>query len=171
MSLEIDSMRYLKDLLFTETHLIRGHANTGDRRLSTFLNRTRKYFLEMEEATLIRHDGGGTLQAGWMLVRLDDILLAHEMEVTGDEGLRLLGKNAGSEIDITAHFNGRLPLQLSGKVRKRAIDSDAVRGHNFFVVADPVLRGFTANPSREYAIFNKLPYLIANRNRIAFILG
>ncbi len=170
MSLEIDSMRYLKDLLFTETHMIRGHANTGDRRLSTFLNMTRKYFLEMEEATLIRHDGGGALQAGWMLVRLDDILLAHEMEVTGDEGLRLLGKNAGNEIAITAHFNGRLPLQLSGKVRGRSIDSDTVRNHDFFVVVDPVLRGFTANASHEYAIFKNLPYVIANRNRIAFIL-
>ena len=162
-------MKYLKDLLFTDTFLIKGHVNTGGQRLSTFLNSTRKRFLEMEEATLIKHDGGDRVLTEWMLIRVDDILLAHELEVTGDEGLRLLGERARDEIAITAHFSGNLSLQLSGKARKRAIDSDTLRHHDFVVVVDPVLQGFTLERAPEYAVFENLPYVIVNRNRIAFI--
>ncbi len=163
-------MKYLKDLLFTDTFLIKGHVNTGGQRLSTFLNGTRKPFLEVEEATLIDHDGGDRVTTGWMLVRVDDILLAHEMEVTGDEGLRLLGEREREEIAITAHFSGKIALQISGRVRKRALDADAPPIHDFIVVVDPVFKGLALNPGSEYAVFGDLPYVIVNRSRIAFIL-
>jgi hypothetical protein len=162
-------MRYLKDLLFTDEFLIKGHINTGGQRLSTFLNRTRKRFLGMEDATLIKHDGGDRIMTEWMLVRVDDILLAYEREDTGDEGLRILGERERDEIAIIAHFSGNTSLQLSGKVRKRALDSETLRHHDFVVALDPVLRGFTARLPREYAVFENLPYVIVNRNRIAFI--
>jgi|WetSurMetagenome_2_1015567.scaffolds.fasta_scaffold735030_2 hypothetical protein len=162
-------MRYLKDLLFTDTYLIKGHINTGGQRLSTFLNTARKRFLEMEEATLIKHSGGETAQAGKILISIGGILLAYEMEVTGDEGMRLLGDRVRDEMAITAHFSGDIPLELSGKVRKRAIDADVLRNHDFVVVLQPVLRGFTAKPAPEYSILENLPYVIANRKRIAYI--
>jgi hypothetical protein len=162
-------MRYLKDLLFTDTHLIKGHIHTGGQRLSTFLNTTRKRFLEMEEATLIKHSGGESAQAGKMLVSIDDILLAYEMEVTGDEAMRQLGDRIRDEMSITAHFSGDIPLELSGKVRKRAIDADVLRDHDFVVVLQPVLRGLTAKPAPEYSILEDPPYVIANRKRIAHI--
>jgi hypothetical protein len=162
-------MRYLKDLLFTDTFLIKGHINTGGQRLSSYLNSTRKRFLEMEEATLLRHDGGDSVQTDWMLVSVDDILLAHEMEDTGDEVMRHLAEGVRDEMAITALFSGNLSLQLSGKARKRIIDSDAIRDHDFVVVMDPILQGFTARPAPEYAVLENLSYIIANKKRIAFI--
>jgi hypothetical protein len=163
-------MRYLKDLLFTDTFLIRGHVNTGGQRLSTFLSNTRKHFLEMEGATLIKHDGGDPILTDWMLVCVNDILFAHEMEITGDEGLRHPAERAKDEVSITACLSGNISLQLSGKVRKRALNSDRLRHHDFVVLVDPVLRGFTAKPAQEYSVLENLPYVIMNKNRIAFIL-
>jgi hypothetical protein len=162
-------MRYLKDLLFTDTHLIKGHIHTGGQRLSTFLNNTRKRFLEMEEATLIKHSGGAPAQTGRMLISIDDILLAHEMEVTGDEGMRHLGDRAKEEMAITAHFSGHIPLELSGTVRKRSMDAEAPRDHDFVVVLQPVLRGVPAKPAPEYSILENPAYVIANRKRIVYI--
>jgi hypothetical protein len=162
-------MRYLKDLLFTDTYLIKGHINTGGQRLSTFLNNTRKCFLEMEEATLIKHIGGKSVQAGHILISIDDILLAHEMEITGDEGMRQLGDRARDEMAITAHFSGDIPLQLSGKVRKRAMDADMPRDHDFLVFLQPVLQGLTAKLAPEFSILENPAYVIANRKRISYI--
>ena len=162
-------MRYLKDLLFTDKYLIKGHVHTGSQRLSTFLNNTRKHFLEMEEATLIKHDGGDRTQAEWMLVRVNDILFAYEMEETGDEALRNLAAPDRAEIAVTVHLKYDPPMQLSGLVRSRAIDSDTPGNHDFFVMVKPMLQGFPAKAAPEYAVLRDIPYLIVNRDRIAFI--
>jgi hypothetical protein len=162
-------MRYLKDLLVTDMFLIKGHANTGNQRLSTFLSNTRKRFLEMDEVILIKHDGGERVLTPWMLVRIDDIILAHEIEEAGDEGLRGLAEREGDKIAVTTHFKGNALLQLSGKVRKRAINSDTLRHHDFIVVVEPKIRGLTVNGAREYTLLENPSYVIVNRNRIAFI--
>ncbi len=162
-------MRFLKDLIFTDSHLVKGHANTGSQRLSTFLTNTRKRFLAMEESTRIRHDGGERIQSAQMLVCINDILLAHEMEEAGDIGLRNIALRDRAEIAVTFQLRYDSPLQLSGVVRKRAVNSDASRIHDFIVVANPRLQGFPANPSPEYALLEKASYLIVNKSRIEFI--
>jgi hypothetical protein len=162
-------MRYLKDLLFTDQYLIKGHAHTGGQRISTFLNNTRKRFLEIEEATLIKHNGGDRLQMEWMLLRVNDILFAYEMEQTGDAGLRNIAARDKPEMAVTIHLKWDPPIQLLGMVRKRAMDSDRLLNHDFIVMAKPALRGFIANPAPEYALLENVPYLIVNRDRIAFI--
>jgi hypothetical protein len=162
-------MRFLKDLLFTDTYLIKGHASTGNQRLSTFLNSTQRHFLEMEEATLIRHEGGEPARADWMLVRVNDILFAHEMEQTGDEILKQLAEKERDEMKVTLHFNGNKSLRLSGKVRRRAFDPAGPGGHDFIVVLEPGLSGHDAQETSEYAILEALPYAIVNRNRVAFV--
>jgi hypothetical protein len=162
-------MKFLKDLLFTDMFLIKGHANTGGQRLSTFLNRIPKRFLEMEETTLIKHDGSGRFFAPCVQVRVSDIIFAHEMEVTGDESLRFLAEHERDDIEVNAYFSGITPLQLSGKVRKRALAPDALNGNDFIVMIEPRLEGFTPGPAPEYTIFENLPYAIVNKNRLAFI--
>ena len=162
-------MRFLKDLLFTDRYLIKGHIKTGGQRLSTFLNSTRKRFLEMEEATLIKHDGGERIHAELVSVRLNDILFAYEMEEAGDEGLRNLGVQAKAELEITIYLSADMPLQMSGMVRTRAMNSDALRKHDFVVMLNPILRGFAAKPAPEYALLKNVPYLIVNRDRISII--
>src|SRR5512138_517279 len=134
-------MRYLKDLVCTDKYLIKGHVKTGSQRLSTFLNNTRRRFLEMEEATLIKHDDGETIQASLLSIRVNDILFAYEMEETGDEGLRHLGLRNKAEVATTIHLRADIPLEVSGMVRRRAMDSDALRKHDFFVMMNPTLKG------------------------------
>ncbi len=162
-------MRFLKDLLYTETFLIKGHANTGSQRLSTFLNNSRKRFLEMEEVTLIKHDGGRRVAAAWMQVRVDDILFAHELEMSGDEGLRILAERKRDDIEMTAYFSSDIPLQISGKVRKHALNSSTFRHCDFIVVVEPKLEGLILKPAREYAVLENMPYAIVNRNRLSLI--
>lgn len=161
-------MRYVKDLLLTDMFLLKGHVKTGDQRLSTFLNTTPKRFLEMDEVTFVKHTGGESVSVPQMLVRVEEILLAHEMEETGDEGLKHLAEREKDEAAVTVFFGGAMPLQLSGKVSKRAVERATSR-HDFIVVVEPVLQVFTGKASHEFAIFEDLPYLIANRARLAFI--
>lgn len=162
-------MKYLKDLLLTDRFFIRGHIKTGGQRLSTFLNNTSKRFLEMEEVTVVKHDGNERVVTAWMRVRVDEIILAHEMEVSGDEGLRMLAERGRDEIAVTASFSCNTPLQLSGRVSRRAIDCDSPRHHDFIVVVEPKLRGLTGKALHKHAAFENLPYVIVNRNRLAFI--
>jgi hypothetical protein len=162
-------MRYLKDLLLTDTFLLKGHLKTGDRRLSTFLNTTARRFLEMDEVTVVDHSRGERVLIARMLVRVEEILLAYETEDTGDEGLKLLAEREKDEVVVNAHFGGALPLQFSGKVSKRAVERDVSASHDFIVVVEPKLREIPRKAAHEYAIFEDLPYVIANRGRLAFI--
>jgi hypothetical protein len=164
-------MRYLKHLLLTDTFLMKGHINTGGQRLSSFLSSVPKRFLEMNEVTLVNHIQGECFTTPWMLVRVDEIVLAHELEVAGDEVLRLLAGQDRDNIAVTAHFGGTAPFQVSGKVSKRAIERDTPAGdRDFIVIVEPELRGLMGKPAHGFATFQELPYVIANRSRIAFIL-
>ena len=162
-------MRFLKDVLYTDTFLIKGHADTGERRLSSFLNNTRKRFIEVEEATLFRHDGGERIPSSRMDVNIRDILFAHESEDTGDEVLRNLAKQKRDEIGMTAYFSSTTPLQLSGRIHKSAFDSDPQRRHDFIVVVQPEFQGLPGNTTSEYELLRNLDYVIVNRDRLAFI--
>jgi hypothetical protein len=162
-------MRYRKDRLVTDRFLLKGHANTGNHRLSTFLNNSRKHFLEMDDVTLIKHDGSENFTAEWMLVHMDDIILAHEIEETGDEGLKGLSERQKDEISVTVHFDGNSSLRLSGKVRKSTLNISGSRPHDFIVMVEPEIRGLPIAEIPEYGIFENLSYVIVNRKRIAFI--
>ncbi len=163
-------MRFLKDLLFTDKFLLKGHVKTGGQRLSGFLNNNRKRFLEMEEAALIRHAGGDRIQSALVMVRINDILFAYEMEESGDEGLRNLGGRDKAELAVQIHLISDTPLHLTGLVRRRALDSDAMRKHDFMVLMNPSLKGFASQPAPEYALIQNTPYLIVNRDRISIIV-
>jgi hypothetical protein len=162
-------MRFLKDFLFTDRYLLKGHIKTGEQRLSTFLNNTRKRFLEMEEPTLTPHDGLDCVKTEFAMVRIDEILFAYEMEETGDEAMRNLGGRHTAELQIHVYLGSNQPLHLIGKVRKRAIESEALRKHDFIVVMSPVLKGFLGKLSPEYAFLKDAPYLIVNRDRATLL--
>jgi len=163
-------MRYLKDLLFTEERLIKGHVQTGGQRLSTFLNNSRRRFLEVEEASLIQHDTGDRVQSSLALVRINALLFAYEMEESGDEGLRTLGGRDRAAVDVHMHLESKIRLSLTGLVRKRALESDTARRHDFLVLENPRIRGFSPEWGPEYALIQSAPYLIVNRDRISIIV-
>jgi len=162
-------MRFLKDYLFTDNFLIRGHVKTGEHRLSTFLNKTHKRFLDLEEATLIRHDGSGRIHAPKMQVRIHDILFAYESEDTGDDVLKSLAAGARDEIRMTACFNDSTSLQITGNVHRRVFDSTGARQHDFIVVIKPELRELAGSSAPDYDTLRNMPYAIVNKNRIAFL--
>ncbi len=162
-------MLFVKDLLLTETFLLKGHVKTGDQRLSTFLNSTRRQFLEMDEVTVVNHVRGERVLIAQTLVRVEEILLAHEMEETGDETLKHLAEREKDEVTVTAHFGGAMPLRFSGKASRRAIERDVSTPHDFVVVVEPKIPDLASRAAPEYAAFANLPYVIANRRRLALI--
>jgi len=162
-------MRFLKDVLYTDTFLIKGHINTGDRRLSSYLNNARQRFIDVEEAVLVKHNGEDRIPASSMQVHIRDILFAHESEDTGDQTLRNLANQQRDEIGVTAYFSSLAPLQLSGRIHKRALDSDARRHYDFIVVVQPEFQGLPDNTAPEYDLLRNLDYVIVNRDRLAFL--
>jgi hypothetical protein len=162
-------MKYIKDLVLTDNFLIKGHINSGGQRLSTFLNNTLRDFLDIDEVTLIHSVHGGRIATMQMMVRVDEIILAHEIDVAGDEGLRLLAKEERDAIEVAALFGGTTPFQLFGKVSERAIERNRSGRYDFIVVVEPKLRETTDQAGHEFAAFENLSYVIANRNRVAMI--
>ncbi len=166
---EGDAMRYIRDLLLTDHFLIRGHINTGGQRLSTFLNNTPKSFLEVEETTLSSPAGSERFSAARIMVRLHEIILAHEIEEAGDETLKLLAEQEKNQTAVAAFFSGTRPFQLVGKVSERAIERTAGSHADFIVMVEPRFRETAGYAGVDYAAFRNLPYVIANRNRISVV--
>jgi hypothetical protein len=160
-------MIYLKDLILTDAFLIKGHINTAGQRLSTFLNNFHKRFLEVEEATVRDQVQDTSFTTARMLLRVEEILLAHEREDIGDEVLRHLAEEERDDIPVTIQFNGVVRFQLLGKMKKRAVERDSSGQHDFLVVVEPKLLGLT---SKALDYFEDLPYLIVNKSRIAHIV-
>ncbi len=160
-------MRYVKDLLVTDDFLIRGHVATGGRRLTDFLNATPRAFLEVDEATIVRHRGGAPDGPGAALVKVDEVLLAHELvEAGGDEGLRALAADADRELTgIRLELACRSGLSVTGRVGRRLF---ADLGANRFIVVDsPEVAGFFGLAGGVPGPIRDLRYLIVNRTRVA----
>jgi hypothetical protein len=159
-------MMYLKDMVFTEAFLLKGHINTGTQRLSSYLNSLPKRFLEIDEATVTDHLRGARFTSARMLLRVEEIILAHELSEAGDENLKLLAAQERDEITITARFSGANQLAVSGRASRRALEHDAPGQHEFIVLVEPRFEGLTRLAQDA---FKDLPYVIANRSRIAFV--
>jgi hypothetical protein len=162
-------MRYLNDLILTDTFLLRGNIDTGGQRLTSFLNNVPKRFFELHEVAATNHVTDEQFTATRMFVRIDEVLIAHEIGEGGDDRLRLLAAEERVEIPVTAQFGGTLRLQLLGKVHKHGIERETSGPHDFIVVVEPKIQGLRGTAASEYAGFKHLPYVIANRNRLTFI--
>jgi len=164
-------MRYLKDLLLTDTHLLKGHVVTGGQRLSTFLNTTPKRHVEMYEVTLCSPSPAEVVTMPRVLVRVSEILLAHEMDEAGDQTLKILAERGRDEVPIAAFFGGAAPIRIAGRASSRIIEREAAGSRDFIVIIDPMIEGIPGGASPEYAVLSGLPYVIANRSRMALICG
>jgi hypothetical protein len=159
-------MIYLNDLLLTEAFLIKGHINTANQRLSTFLNNFARCFLEIDNATVNDYVQDTNFHAPRILMRVEEILMAYELEEIGDEGLRHLAGQDRDYTPVVIQFGGDSRLQLQGRLSRRAMERDSAGHHDFLVVVEPKLTG---TKGKSLDVFENLPYLIANRSRIAFI--
>ncbi len=157
---------YLNDLILTDTFLLKGHISTGSQRLSSFLNNFPKRFLEMDQVTATDLARGERFTNSRMLLRVEGIVLAHELPEPGREGVHLLAGQERDEATVTIRFCGSLPFRAVATVSRRALEHDEPGQHEFIVLLKPRLEGLTGAAQDA---FEDLPYVIANRSRIALV--
>jgi len=163
-------LEYVKDLFLTESFLIKGHVNTGGRRLSNWLNAQTLPFVEVNDATLIGVAQGDRIVTARAMVRMDEILLAHELiDSAGDEMAAQLSDIDGDRTLVNLYYGGRLPLEVSGKMLRRAYNRRDLGDQEFLVVTDPSIEGLGDKKAREFAVIRQAPYLIVNRTRLAYV--
>lgn len=163
-------MEYVKDLLLTDSFLVKGHVQTGGRRLSNWLNHQEKEFIEVSDATLIGVTQGDRIVTARAMISLREVLVAHELiEAAGDETMRALSKVDDERALVNLYFSGRLPLEVSGKMLKRAYNRKDLGSQRFLVVTDPSVEGLAGKKAREFAVIKRAPYLIVNRDRIGYV--
>jgi hypothetical protein len=163
-------VEYVKDLFLTESFIVKGHVQTGGRRLTNFLNSLRQPFVEVHEATMIGVAQGDRIVTARAMIAVDEILLANELvEAAGDEGQKQLADLDGERAQVNVYLGGRLPIEVSGRMLKRAYVRTDLGDQNFLVVTEPRMEGLPASQGREMALLKRLPYVAINRRRIAYV--
>ncbi|MFO0982299.1 MAG: hypothetical protein U1E76_11280 [Planctomycetota bacterium] len=159
-------MELINHLLLTEAFLVKGHVDTGGRRLTNFLNGHQKAFFPIYDVTMIAMDGGDKILSNEAFVPLDSVVLAHEfLEEGGDTIAKRLGRKELPTASISAFYRGAFKLDLAGRIRPKTVE-DANGVNPFFVVQDPTVAGLGQRKAREFNLLRKLPYLILNRKKL-----
>lgn len=142
---------------------------TGGRRLSDFLNATPRTFLEVDEAGVTAHGSVETARYDSLLVKLDEVLLAHELvEAGGDQVLKALADADRDLAGIRLQLACRTRIAVSGRVPQRLFAREDLGASRFIVVDAPEVEGLA--PAGSAGPLRGLPYLIVNRTRIALAL-
>ncbi len=103
-----------------------------------------------------------------MLVKIDEVLLAHELvEAGGDQSLKALADADRDLAGIRLELACRCGLSLTGKVSQRFFDREDLGTYRFIVVDTPGVAGFPGCDGGVPGPLRDLPYLIVNRTRIA----
>ncbi len=157
-------------LFLTPRFLIKGNVRTGDLRLSSFLNAARRPWLALENATVVDLERPDRLAAKQFSVRLADVLLAHEyLDLSGDPLRKSLAQPEPDQFRMfSLYLRAPCRLEVLGKIRREALESG--QGDDFFVVLDPLLRGFEeSDPAQlppEAKALKNLSYAILNRAHV-----
>jgi hypothetical protein len=163
-------VEYVKDLFLTESFLVKGHVKTGNKRLTTWLNTVDQPFIEVHDATLIGVTQGDRIVTARAMVHRREILLAHELiDAAGDNMLKRMAGGTGERALVNLYFGGRLPIEVSGKMLKRAYNRKDLGDQPFIVVTEPSIEGLGGKKAREFGVLSKAPYLIVHRDRVAYV--
>jgi hypothetical protein len=153
-------------LFLTQRFLIKGNVRTGDLRLSSFLNSVRRPWLTIDQATLIdlRHPDRVLIKQ--MTVRLADVIFGHEfLDLSGDPLRRSLAQQESNDFRmLSVFFRAPCRLEMLGRIRHESLESG--QGDEFFVVMEPLLRGFEDKDAAEVQALKNLPYAIVNRAQV-----
>lgn len=163
-------MDFVKDLILTESFLIKGTVRTGERRLSTHLNSMSGPFVEVRDATMIGVNQGERIVSSRALIQSREILLAHELiDLAGDAVLKQLSEVGRERVLVSLYLGGKLPLEVSGKLLRGAYDRNDLGDRDFLVMIDPVIEGLSGHSEREFKTLLDVPYVIINRRRVAYL--
>jgi len=153
-------------LFLTQRFLVKGNVRTGELRLSSFLNSVRRPLLDVDNITMIDLERGDRIVARRATVRLADVLLAHEfLDLAGDPLRKRLAQPESSEFRmVSVYFRAPSRLELLGRVRHDVFEP--VQGDDFFVVMEPLVRGFDEKLAADAEQLKSLTYAIVNRSQI-----
>jgi hypothetical protein len=153
-------------LFLTQRFLVKGNVRTGDLRLSSFLNSVRRPWLSIENATLIDLRLPDRVFAKTTTLRLADVILAHEfLDLAGDPLRRSLAVQEQNDFRmLSIYFRAPCRLEMLGRARHDAVDAGT--GDEFFVVMEPLLRGFDDKDAADVQALKNMNYAIVNRRQV-----
>lgn len=159
----------VSDLLLTDSFLIKGNVENKYTRLSTILDEYRRYFIKVRDATLIDLNSCERITTPLLHVNVDEILMGHEfLDSGGDQHLRELAKNQMVH-RVRVFYTGSLNVEFGGEVRPGSYEVDDRSSRRFFIMRNPVVRGFNDRNDPDLKLLTKLPYAILNKARLSYI--
>jgi hypothetical protein len=153
-------------VFLTPRFFVKGTVRTGELRLSSFLNSARRPLLQVDSVTFVDFELGDRIVARRATLRLADVLLAYEfLDLAGDPLRKKLSQPEQQDYRmVSAYFRPPSRLEVLGRVRQELLE--ATPGDDFFVVMEPLLRGFPDQPVAELDMLKNLPYAIVNRAQL-----
>lgn len=153
-------------LFVTARFVVKGSVRTGDLRLSSFLNAVRRPWLQVENVTFSDLASGEKVSAHRAMVRLADVLFAHEfLDLAGDPIRKQLAQAESPDFRmVSSWFRAPARFEMVGRVRREALDPSS--SDEFFVVLEPLLRGGADESARELEALKNLPYAIVQRAQL-----
>ena len=159
----------VSDLFLTDAFLIKGEVEKKYTRLSLMLDEYRRYFVRVRNATLVDLNTCDRITTPLLHVNTDEILLAHEfLDSSNDVQQAELYKNQ-KLAKIRVFFTGHLNIEVGGDVRPGSYEVDDRATRRFFVMRNPMLRGFNAREDEDLRLLAKLSYVIVNKTRLSYI--
>jgi len=160
----------VKDLFLTDSFLVKGYVKTGGRRLTTYLNSLSSRFLEVHDATMIGVQKGDRIVTARAMVSVEEVLLANELiESAGDEMMKSLADPEKDRTLVNLYFSGKLPIEVTGKMLRRAYNRSDLGEQDFLVVTEPSIDGLGSHKAREFSVLKQAPYVVVNRRRLAYV--
>jgi hypothetical protein len=159
----------VSDLILTDSFLIKGNVENKYTRLSQVLDEHRRYFLKVRDATLIDLNSCERINTPLLHVNVDEILAAHEfLDSGGDPTLREMAKHQSLH-RIRVFYTGALNVELGGEVRPGSYESDDRSSRRFFIMRNPVVRGFNDKGDPDLKLVTRMPYAILNKLRLSYV--
>lgn len=159
----------VSDLLLTDSFLIKGNVENKYTRLSTVLDECRRYFVKVRDATLVDLNSCERITTPLLHVNVDEILMGHEfLDSGGDHHLRELAKNQSAH-RVRVFYTGSLNVEFGGEVRPGSYEVEDRTSRRFFIMRNPVMRGFNDRGDPDLKLLNKLPYAILNKTRLSYV--
>lgn len=153
-------------LFVTARFVVKGTARTGDLRLSSFLNAARRPWLPIDHVTFSDLVTGEKIAARRAMLRLADVLFAHEfLDLAGDPVRKKLAQGQAPDFRmVSSYFRPPSRLEMVGRVRRESLDPAG--SDDFFVVVEPLLRGIDEAQKGELEALKNLPYAIVQRSQL-----
>ncbi len=159
----------VSDLILTDSFLIKGNIENKYTRLSTILDEYRRYFVKVRDATLIDLNSCERISTPLLHVNVDEILMGHEfIDTGGDQHMRELAKNHAIN-RVRVFYTGSLNIEFAGEVRPGSYEADDRASRRFFIMRNPLVRGFNDRNDADLKLLAKLPYVILNKARLSYI--